>query len=111
MPTLTDFTFNNDRIKAYFNGNDAYVPSSELLYLHSHPLIRPNFLTEIEDTIKQTTDLMVKRKMKGPLVDRFTNLVKEYGVEVNNFTELNAPKTLDVLRRIYQLCLGILGNR
>ena len=111
MSTLTDFSFTNSQIKAFFEGSDTYVPVSELLYVHSHPLINPNFLAEIESLLNITADRMVQKKMTGAPVTKFTTLAQNLGRELPELTEHNAPAVLGTLREIYKLCNAILGKR
>jgi hypothetical protein len=111
MSTLADFSLNNYQIKNYFNGSNAYVPESELLYLHSHPLIQPNFMTEIEALINRTAQVLVARKTTGGPVDRLTRLAQDLGRELPDLTSANAAKVLATLRDVYQLCTALIGKR
>ena len=38
-----DLSFSNELIKNYFEGSDDYVPVTELIYVHEHPLIKGSF--------------------------------------------------------------------
>lgn len=109
MTTLIDFTFTNKSIKAYFDGDDTYIPSSELIYLHSHPLIKPSFLTEIDKRIMECTEFMLKVNMKGRVLDTFIESTKKIGAELPNLTQQNAPIVLKELRTVYKLCNQLLG--
>jgi hypothetical protein len=109
MP-INDFSFKNTQIKAYFEGSDKYVPSSELIYIHSHPLVKPNFLDELEALILKTTDLIQKKNIRGSIIDKIGNLTMQFGAELPTISQENAPKILSHLRDIYKLCTGLLKN-
>lgn len=111
MSVLADFSLNNLQIKQYFNGSDDYVPTSELLYVHTHPLVRPNFLSEIEVLINKASQVMVERNITGVPVQRFTALAQELGRQLPELTEKNAPAVLNTLREIYKLCNTVIGKR
>lgn len=111
MSTLTDFSFTNTQIKEFFEGSNSYIPVSELLYVHSHPLIKPNFLAEIESLINITGEIMVQKKMSGAPVKKFTSLAQDLGRELPELTEDNAVSVLGTLRDIYKLCTTITGKR
>lgn len=103
-----DFSFNNDLIRAYFEGSNDYVPSSELIYLHEHPLIKGSFLTEIERMINETSSLLHRKNMQGPIVQRFIEYSIRLGAELPIIDEQTAPRILEELRNIYSLCNGLL---
>jgi hypothetical protein len=106
---LIDFTFKNELINKYFEGDNSYIPVSELIYLHEHPLIRQSFLVELERMINETSEYMVKRNMKGPVVQKFIDATKSLGAELPTINQQNAPKILEQLRKIYKLCKNLLG--
>lgn len=111
MTALADFSLTNPQIKRYFEGSDEYVPVSELLYVHTHPLIRPNFLADIESLINQTTHVMVEKKMEGAPAEKFVKLAQDLGKQLPELTRENGPKVLSTLRKIYKLCKAITGKR
>ena len=107
-----DLSFNNSQIKAYFEGSDSYVPSSELLYIHTHPLVRPNFLTDLEVLIVNATEEMVAKNIRGAIVDKFTQLAISLGTllpELSNMDDAKAKeaavKMMPTLRELYQLAM------
>lgn len=108
--SLLDFSFSNTQIKAYFEGSDAYVPVSELMYIHSHPLIKPNFLDQLEALILQTSELIKKKNIRGAIIDRLTTHAASFGAELPTITQDNAPKILGHLREVYKICNGLLKN-
>lgn len=109
---LADFSFTNTQIKKYFEGSDAYIPVSELLYIHTHPLVKPNFLDEIEALINKTSAWMVSKNVRGTAVEKITSLAIKLGAELPNLTRENAPIVLTHLRDIYTICTALLkgGN-
>jgi hypothetical protein len=109
MTTLADLSFGNYRIRQYFDGSDDYIPSAELLYIHTHPLIKPNFLNELESFINLTAKDMADRNMKGAIVNKFVQHTKALGVQLPTLTNQNAANVLAALREIYKLCVSIRG--
>lgn len=110
MSFLVDMSFKNEQIKGYFNGSDVYVPSSELIYVHTHPLINPNFLSEIEVLIHEATEKMVALNMRGAVVKKFTDLTIKLGRELPDLTDKNAASTLGTLREVYKLCKYVIDK-
>lgn len=109
MTTIADFSFNNYRIRQYFEGSDDYIPTAELLYIHAHPLVKPNFLNELESFINLTAKEMADRNMKGVIVDKFVTHTRNLGVQLPTLTNQNATTVLVALREIYKLCVSIKG--
>lgn len=108
--SLNDFSFKNAQIKAYFEGSDSYVPSSELIYIHSHPLVKPNFLDEMEAIILKTAALIERKSIRGAVIEKLTNLTMQFGAELPTISQENAPKILGHLRGIYTICTGLLKS-
>jgi hypothetical protein len=106
--TLTDFSFSNTQIKKYFDGSDEYVPVAELLYVHTHPLVKPNFLDQIEALINKTSAWMKTKNMKGQAVTKLTDLSIKLGAELPGITRESAPIILSLLRSIYAVCNALL---
>ena len=109
--TVVDLSFSNPSIRDYFNSKTDDAPVSELLYLHSHPLVQPNFLGQIESLINRTADLMEQKVMTGKPVERLTILTAKLGRKLPEVTKENAPEILDIIRDIYRLCCKITGLR
>lgn len=105
---MIDFTFNNSLIKAYFEGDDSYIPTSELLYLHEHPLVTDSFLVQLEALILKTAVLIEDKKISGQVIDRFIAHTKELGEQLPALTAENSPIVLRTLRSVYKLCDGLL---
>lgn len=110
MPSV-DFSFANPSIGDYFDAKTDTSPVSELLYLHSHPLIQPNFLGEIEALINTTADLMEQKAMSGKPVERLATMTTKLGRRLPDVTKENAPEILEILRDIYRLCCKLTGIR
>ena len=105
MTSNSQFTLaSNEGIRNYFYGSDKYIPTSELIYLSTRPMIRPNFMTEVEDLVKETTQYISEKGLNGFALDQLT----EYAIELANLlpeiTQENASKVLEALRGIYILC-------
>jgi hypothetical protein len=110
MSVITDFTFNNPFIKNYFLGSDEYVPVAEFMYVNSHPLVRPNFIGDVEALIEQTAEFMFARSMKGGPVNRLATLAQNLGTLLPVQDESKAAEALKVLREIYTLCNKIIAK-
>jgi hypothetical protein len=106
-----DLSFSNPSISNYFNAKTESPPVAELLYLHTHPLVQPNFLGQIEELINITGDMMEQKAMTGKPVDRLTTLTSKLGRRLPVITNENAPEILDILRDIYRLCCKLTGVR
>ena len=100
-------SFKNQMILGYFKGDNSYIPSSELIYLHEHPLIKDSFLREIEQMIRNTTQTLKSRNTKGVVVQKFIDASKALGAELPTINQQTAPKILEQLRVIYNLCKSI----
>ena len=110
IQSLSNLGITSPKIKAYFNGDDKYVPTSELLYIHTHPLVQPNFLADIEGFINLTAEHMVQKTMTGKPVERFTILATKLGRLLSKLDKDSAAEVLDVLRDIYRLCAKVTGT-
>lgn len=111
MSVIMDFSFNNPLIKNYFEGSDEYIPVAELMYVHSHPLIHPNFLHDIERLLNQTLEVIVRKNIKGGLHSKFLHLTQSLGKLLPLTAESNAAEALTVLREIYVFCNKIIARR
>lgn len=107
--TTIDLTSNNSMIKDYFTGVGKYVPSAELIYLHTHPLITPNFVTELEAIIARAGEILAKHP-NAHLISKFTNLAITIGKELPEVNYETAPKILDAMKEISGLCTGIIDT-
>lgn len=107
---MIDFSFSNTMIKAYFDGDDSYVPASELMYLHQHPMINHSFLVQLEAMILKTTQVIEKYKISGQIIDRLVTHTKEIGEQLPNITAENSPIILRSMRSVYKLCNGLLNQ-
>jgi len=103
-----DFSLENPQIKAWMNRQSDEVPVREFIYLHDHPLIRPNFISDIEVLIFVTGQHMLARSISGVAGKRllafsetFANLLEAF---IRDRTEDGAKAVLESLREIYLLC-------
>ena len=106
----TDFSFNNQNIKRYFDGDDSYLPERELLYLHTHPLIQPNFLSQIENMVQKSGELLLSRNVKegSHWITELETLCIRIGKTMPDLSLSNPKETLTHLRELYILCNKIL---
>ena len=103
-----DFSLNNPDIKKYFEGDDSYAPVRELMYLHTHPLIRPNFLLEIGNLIDQVGTKLVARKVppSSKIIRDLESLCISLGQTLPD-TEEAAGRMLPYLRDTYTICVSL----
>lgn len=90
-----NLSLSNDKIRAYFQGSEE-APLGELVYVHSHPLTKDNFVEELRDIFAE------RQERVGDL----TWLAEELGVLIPNL-EINydnAGPILKVLRKAYRVC-------
>lgn len=106
-----DLSFSNTNIKDFFNGSDAYIPTRELIYVHTHPLIRPNFVNELETLLLKAGDILIAKNMKGHPVEELAKVAIEIGSSLPGINEDNAGKILFSMRKAYKLCNQIIGMR
>ncbi len=104
-----DLTFNNQMILNYFKGDNSYLPISELVYLHEHPLITRSFLVEIEKLIHKTTEVIAKKNINGKTLERFIDATIKLGTDLPTINQQTAPMVLNELRTVYTLCNGLLS--
>lgn len=109
MSVIMDFSLDNPLIREYFEGSDRYAPVAELLYVHSHPLVTPNFVSQIERQINDTAEFMAKKNMKSA-VNRFITLAENLGKQLPLNSGTDASEALKTLREIYQYCNKITGK-
>jgi hypothetical protein len=102
--------FSNDLIRKYFEGDDSYVPTSELIYLHTRPLIQPNFLAQLEELILQTGKLLLKHNIKGYPLPQLEKLAIDIGQRLPIITNESAPEILHAMREVYKICKEIQGT-
>jgi len=108
MPSL-DLTFDNGLISSYFEGSNDYVPTSELIYAHTH-LIKDSFLSQIERLVNITHEVVSDSSVsvKPKLLNKIVNASEDLGRLIPTVNEDTAPRILELLREIYQACGRIL---
>lgn len=107
---IADLSLEGPGIRKYFSGDDSYIPISELLYVHTHPLVQPNFVADIERIVNSTAVYLMGRGMSGKPVERFTELAVRLGGLLPDLNRENAAEALEALRDVYLLCLKITGT-
>lgn len=94
----------NEGIGNFFKGDDSYIPTSELMYIHSHPLVSPNFLVEIELLVKEVADIITSKNITGSILSQLSDIVISIGSALPTISESNAESILKDLRKLYRLC-------
>ncbi len=98
----------NEQIANFLGGDDSYIPTSEISYLHSRPLIRPNFITEIGDLIDKVGSKVEKAKLSGKPIDDLTSIALELGFAMGKPMDAEVAKQIAFsLRKVYKLCLDL----
>lgn len=100
-----DFSLNNPKIKSFFNGDDSYMPTSELLYLHTRPLIRPNFIEDINMLIDLAGEALINKKIPANSITVISlmDLGIRLGRELGTLQIINPEEVLNILRELYTL--------
>lgn len=104
-----DLTFNNQMILGYFKGDNSYLPVSELIYLHEHPLITRSFLVELEKLVNRTVETIARKNIHGRTLDKFVDATIKLGAGLPTIDQQTAPAILNELRNVYMLCNELLN--
>lgn len=100
-----DFTFNNTNINAFFE-TGLNPPVSELIYLHTHPLVRPNFILQLEDQVLRLSE----KRIPGKASNELSRIAISLGTLLMNIYDEQASKEiLNEFRKSFILCnsLGV----
>lgn len=104
-----ELTLQTESIKDYFEGKaEAQAPARELIYLHSHPLVRPSFLTEIHNLIREAGELIVSRNVTGKVIEDLSRIAVLIGTQLPEVNQGNALIILEELRNLYRLCNNVI---
>lgn len=112
--TTFDFSLANPKIKAFFEAKEELqvpTPVAELLYVHTHPLIRQNFISDIELIILETANYVEKKKLSGKPIEKLSRLTQKLGELVVALDKSNAEEMLNTLRSVKNLCEKITGKK
>lgn len=97
---MFDFTLSNPIIGKYFKGESNSPPIAEFLYVDTHPLIRPNFLTELEELSKTAC----ARLQVGDIPqDSFLPLLTKHAVILGTSIESPEEKAVTILESLKDL--------
>lgn len=95
----------NEGIRNFLEGSNDYIPTSEYMYLHDRPLLRPNFVTQIHDRLNQVGEKILAAKLTGKPIDRLTQLAIQMGQQMDGvITEEKAKTIVLALRDLYNYC-------
>lgn len=99
---------NNEGIRSFFEGtSEAYIPISEMIYLHTHPLVTPNFITEVMKEVDSLSGYI-------PTETQFTelsNFAISIGTKLPVVDTSNAESILKDLRGVYLLAKSIKASK
>jgi hypothetical protein len=97
---------NNEGIKAYFQDNsNEYIPVSELIYVHTHPLVGKSFLTEIDAEVSKI--LAIAHNVPNAYIAKLQDIVIRIGKALPTVDSSNAEGILRDLRELYMLATRI----
>lgn len=103
MHVSTDFTLQNKKISDYFDGNSDIPPIGEFMYLHTHPAIRPNFLTQIEEMVSQVWSEPNRLKVTSDVyLHKLHGLCLVLGTLIDKITPDNVGTFVSTLKELYQ---------
>lgn len=99
----------HDGIRKFLEGDDSHIPISELQYLHTHPLLRPNFVTEIDDLAVEVGHKIIEKKIVGKPIEKLEEIAISIGTRMHNpeISSEDAKHILFSLRDLYNLCLNL----
>lgn len=109
-----DFSFKNADIKNWFNGKaGSTCPSSEFKYLHEHPLVKPNFINDLEKIIYDAGVHAKTGNISGKPINRLVSLAGDFTRTLSDFVETKSDESavacLEVMRELYKVCNFILS--
>ena len=96
----------NEGIRKFMEGDDSYVPINEYKYLHDRPLIRPTFLTQIDDLVARVANKVEVNRLKSGLpIENLTKLAITIGQNLDGeLTDDKARNILLSLRSMHKIC-------
>lgn len=103
-----DFSFANPEIRSWFDRNSTATPIRQFVYLHEHPLVRPNFIAELDGMIYETGAHIMAKNIKGSPIKRLQKLAKEFADALTKFVvdkeDGSTEKVLFAMRDLYTFC-------
>jgi hypothetical protein len=108
MP-ITDLTLGNPLIRGFMEGSSAYVPTGELIYVHTH-LIQKNFLSDIESMVSMVEEINSKKKIKPKFANKLERATVELGGLLPKVSEDTASRILYILRDVYLISKIIISS-
>lgn len=107
MPTA-DLTLSNPLILRFLEGDDSYVPTGELIYVHTR-LIQNNFLSDLERMVGVADQILAAFPKEAKLARRLVNATTELGSILPVINEETAPRIMHLLRDVYKTTKKILA--
>ena len=100
-----DFTLANPNILAFFEGSDDYIPVGEVIYLHEHPLITPNFVQELDAMLLSVADKLAKISGTEKYTKTLEKIAITLGINLADgvINREQATNILMALREAYEL--------
>lgn len=110
---IKQLSLSSDSIRPFFSGDNSRPPTRELVFLHTHPLLRPNFLTEIEDELLKAANALSNRSgQKSTEAQRqvLYSAIQEIANALPNLSQDNALEVLKAMRNVYTIAKSITGT-
>lgn len=99
-----DFTIaGNKGISDFLEDKGTYVPTQEIIYLHTHPLIYPTFLSEINDLMKTVGEKIISKNVRGKPINDLSDIFIEIASKLPDINEDNAETILLSIKKLYGL--------
>lgn len=111
MSAIMNLSLKEGAIKDFFEGDNTYYPSSELMYIHTHPLVNPNFLRELWEEIEEVALLISLNNVTGNVLSDLTKDVRRLAdlMGSTSIDDSNAKDILEVLREIHKTNVSVKG--
>lgn len=108
-----DFSLSNPELKAWFTSGTGPTPVREFIYLHEHPLVRPNFISEIEVLIHDAGLHIQARNISGAIVQRLVDAAEKFSGALKAYllgrSDEAATGVVEALREVYKICTRVLS--
>lgn len=104
---------NNKKIRDFLEGDDSCIPISEYRYLHDRPLVRPSFLTEIDQSVQDAGTKMISAKFPLAVAKKYADELGKHAITLGknlegDMTDEKAKTILLALREVYRLSQKII---
>lgn len=111
---LSNLSLSSPAIAAFFKtGNKP--PVRELLFVHQHPLLKPNFVTDLERLVLQAAETISVADVTDPVTrQRSDTLISCIATIANALPSLDQDRAVEALRAMraaHDVCQSILTGK